>query len=327
MESRWVEREGVCIPHNPFMTTHYLYLARALSDPRTKKHNVYKVGHSIQPMDRVNTLGGSGSTVTYQTLLVLKLPSAVKDIHVLAHRMIDPFVVHRHEDVQAQYIAIFGRGHTEGIKRRREIVLFGEHYTLSRIKTLFRRVVASMSSPSGTYKCTDENCISTGGASYCGVCTKFMKSLVNSITYQSGVSSQAGGRKRALDHADSLFATILEQTREQKKHKWLGPGIDEFWILRPDIRLLKTGCRFLVAHVQTRSVKKRTSRVQWWSCTTNDDMDTTAKFTPDSGTDILSWDGGGWQCNIRTKQYTRFMRIVDTDSVKYYSRQWRVATH
>jgi hypothetical protein len=307
------------------MTTNYLYLARTLSDPRMKKHNVYKVGCSTNPLERVRTLGGSGSTVTYEMVLTLELPTAVKDIHVLAHRLIDPFVVHRHTDIQTTYITLFGRGHANGSKRRREIVMFGDQYTLQRIKALFSRVVASMSSPSGTYQCMDENCIATRGASYCGVCTKFMKSLVNSITYQSGVSSQSGARKRTLADANSLFITMLEQTREQKRHKWKGPGIGDFWILRPDTNLLKTGCRFLVAHVQSRNVKKRRSRVQWWSCITSDVMDSMAKFTPDTDTDILSWDGGGWQCKIRTKHYNRFMRILDTDNVRYYARRWSVA--
>jgi hypothetical protein len=276
-------------------------------------------------MDRVRMLGGSGSTVSYETLLVLQLPSAVKDIHVLAHRLVDPFVVHRHEDVQDRYIAVFGAGHREGIKHRREIVMFGPQYTRARIKTLFRRIVNGMCSSRGTYQCTDTNCLATGSVAYCGVCVKFMTSLVNGITYQSGVSSHINGRKRSLETADALFGTMLEQTREQKKHKWVGPDVGDFWILRPDRNLLRSGCRFLVARVQSRNTKTRASRVQWWSCLTNDVMDTNAKFTSENNTGLLSWDDGGWQCNIRTKQYNHFMRILDTDNVKYYVRRWRVA--
>jgi hypothetical protein len=306
------------------MTKQYLYVAHARSDRRIDKHHVYKVGYSTRPLDRIRTLGGSVSTVTYEPLLVLELPSAVKDIHVLAHRLVDPFVVYRHEGLQTKFLSIFGPEHQEGIKRRRELVMFGAHYTRSRVKALFRRIVASMCSPMGTYLCKDETCLSMGGVSYCGVCKKFLNSLVNCITYQSGVSKQAVGHKRSLEDADSLFVAMLEQTRNQKKRKWVGPGIGVFWILRPDIGVLKTGCHFLVARVQSRCTSKRTSRIQWWSCTSGDDLDPAAKFTADPDLDTLSWDGGGWQCSIRTRLYSRFMRIVDTDNINYYARQWRV---
>jgi hypothetical protein len=304
--------------------TRYLYVAQACSDARLKKHHVYKVGYSTQPLERVHTLGGSGSTESYEIILVLELPSALKDSHVLAHRRLDPFVVHRHEDLQSKYTALFGSGHNNGVRRRREIVMFGQQYTLSRVKSLFRRIVSNMRSPTGTYQCHDGTCLATGGVAYCDVCSKYMKSLVNSMTYQSGVSSQISGRKRTLEDMDTLFTTMIEQAREHKKQRWHGPTIGDFWVLRPTVNLLKSGCRFLVARVQSLNKSKRTSRVQWWSCSTDDDMDVKAKFTPDVETDTLSWDGGGWQCHIRMKQYTRFMRIVDTDTVKYYARKWRV---
>ena len=307
-------------------TKRYLYVAQALSDPRIKKQNVFKVGYSTQPMTRIDTLGGSGSTATYKLILVLELPSAVKDIHVLAHHNLDPFVVHRHVDLQRQYVSVFGHGHRLGVQRRREIVMFGPRYTLPRIKALFRRIVAGMKSPVGTYVCTDENCLSTGGVTYCGVCVKFMKSLVNTITYQSGVSSRALGRKRSLDDAGVLISALIGKTRELKKYKWRGPSVGDFWILRPTVHLLDQGCRFLLVAVQSRNEQRRTSRVQWWSCASADTLDTMAKFTPDGNTDTLSWDGGGWQCQIRTKQHVRFMRILDLDKVLYYVRQWRVST-
>jgi hypothetical protein len=306
------------------MTTHYLYVAHVSSDRRSARHHVYKVGYSTRPLERIRTLGGSVSTVTYEPLLVLELPSAVKDIHVLAHRLVDPFVVYRHGSLQTKYLSIFGSEHKEGIQRRRELVMFGAQYTRSRVKALFRRIVASMRSPAGTYLCKDATCLSTGGVSYCSVCKKFLTSLVNCITYQSGASKKAGGRKRTLEDTNSLFTAMLEQARNQKKHKWLGPAIGDFWILRPDIVLLETGCRFLVARVQSRNTTQRTSRVQWWSCITSDDLETAAKFTADVTVDTLPWDGGGWQCSIRTRLYSRFMRILDMDSVNYYARQWRV---
>jgi hypothetical protein len=255
--------------------------------------------------------------------LILELPSAVKDIHVLAHHTIDPFVVHRHVTLQAQYIEVFGSGHSAGIQRRREILMFGPKYTLNRVKALFRRVVNGMYSPTGTYKCADESCLSTGGVAYCGVCVKFMKSLVNTLTYQRGVSSLTGGRKRSLEDADVLFTSLVGQATERKKHKWAGPCVGDFWVLRPTTNLLAGGCRFLLARVQSRNERKRTSRVQWWSCETNDTPDTNSKFTPETHLDTLPWESGGWQCVIRTKQNVRFMRIVDWEKVAYYARQWR----
>jgi hypothetical protein len=307
-------------------TRNYLYLAQALSDPRLKTHHVFKVGYSTNPQDRIKTLGGSGSTVTYKTILVLELPSGVKDIHVLAHHKLDPFVVYRHTELQARYLAVFGPGHRPGLHRRREIVMFGPQYTLQRVKALFRRVVTGMYSPAGTYQCTEESCLSAGGVAYCGVCVKFMKSLVNTLTYQSGVSSRSDARKRCLDGADVLFSTVARQIHARKRHKWDGPIIGVFWVFRPTINLLATGRQFLVARVQSRNERKRTSRVQWWSCATTDIPDLRSKFTPETNIDTLSWDGGGWQCDIRTKQHAQFMRVVDIEKIAYYSRQWRIST-
>lgn len=79
------------------MTTHYLYVAHTPSDRHSDRHHVYKVGYSTCPLDRIRTLGGSVSTVDYEPLLVLDIPSTVKDIHVLAHHLVDPHVMYRRE--------------------------------------------------------------------------------------------------------------------------------------------------------------------------------------------------------------------------------------
>ena len=304
--------------------TNYLYIAQESSNVKIKKHHVFKVGYSSQPTERIKALGGSGSTLSYEAVLILELPFAVKDIHILSHRLLDPYVLFRHDDIQAKYLKIFGSGHKVGIKRRREIVMFGSEFTLTRIKALFRKVVSSMCSSSGTYICTDKNCLATGGIMHCSVCVKFMKSLVNSITYQPGVSINRIGRKRKIEASDTIFTQMIEQTHLQKRQKWAGPNLGEFWVLRPDTNLMQNGCPFLVARIQSRSLSKRTSRVQWWSCTTDGVMNKNSTFVPDTNMDVLPWDGCGWQCNIQTKQHSRFMRIIDIDVVKYYARQWRV---
>jgi hypothetical protein len=199
-------------------TTNYLYIARSRSDPNAKKHNVYKVGHSSNPLNRIRTLAGSASTETYEPILILALPAYVKDIHILSHRCIQQFVVHQHERLQSKYIDIFGAGHADGIKRRRELVMFGPRYAVSKMKDLFRRVVGSITSRTGTYLCKDRECIINDGTSSCAVCIKVTQSLFNCITYQKGLQQSCRKRIRVIDAVETRLISML--TRKHNRKKW-----------------------------------------------------------------------------------------------------------
>jgi hypothetical protein len=212
----------------------YLYVARNQTSLSSRKHHVFKVGHSSRPYERIQDLGGSGSTDTYEAILVLPLPRSVKDSHVLSHRLIQPFVIHRHERLQKRYLSIFGACHADGIRRRRELVMFGSGYSTKRVMELFRQVVASMSSRAkkngvSSYVCTDASCIASGrGLSllYCDVCTKYVQSSLSHVTYhRSRLHAQRGSTtlaskvvrmqtkkrlRQAVADMDATFSSLLQ---------------------------------------------------------------------------------------------------------------------
>ena len=303
------------------MNTNYLYIARSQT-PNVKKHNVYKVGHSSQPLERIRTLGGSGSTETYEPILIVALPRHAKDIHILSHRCIQKFVVYRHENMRSKYISIFGEGHADGIKRRREIVMFGPRYAVSRIKDLFRRVVENISAETGNYICTDKECAANGGAADCSVCTKFTKSLLNCISYQKSLNNRSTSkRKRVLEAVEMQLITLMSARKKQKK--WKGPSVGTFWILRPDVGMTQRGgSGFRIVRVISNDSRRRASMVQTWSCTNTGSLadDLQSRFTFDGDVDMLSWNG--WQCLVQMKHFKSFCRIVNVSDVNYAAQQW-----
>jgi hypothetical protein len=293
------------------MHTNYLYIARSQSDPNMKKHNVFKVGHSSQPLERIQTLGGSGSTETYEPILIVALPRYVKDLHILAHRCIQKFVVHRHELLQKKYLGIFGNGHEDGVKRRREIVMFGPRYPVSKIKDLFRRVVDNISSSTGTYVCTDPDCIANGGASDCAVCTKFTMSLLNCIAYQKRRTNRYR-RRRILESVETQLMAMI--TAKKKRRKWPGPAVGSFWIIHADMKLGIRVVRVVANHKQLR-----TSSVQEWTPRTGSGSlvrTLQSRFTnEDDDHDTLDWDQQGWRCRIHMKHFKSFCRILNVADV------------
>ena len=312
------------------MSPNYLYIARSQSDPDVKKYNVYKVGHSSRPLERIRTLGGSGSTETYEAILIVALPQHVKDLHILSHRCIQKFVVYRHETMRSKYTSIFGQGHANGIKRRREIVMFGQRFSVSKIKELFRRVVENISSQTGNYSCTDTDCASTGGATDCAVCVKFTNSLMNRISYQKGLRARSSlrKRKRILETVETQLVAMISAKKKQRK--WKGPCVGAFWILRPDADMVQRGFRFRVVRVISNDKRRRVSTIQGW-CGGTDGGGVggfslisilQSRFTNDGDVDILSWDQNEWQCIVQMKQFKSFCRIMNVSDVNYATQQW-----
>lgn len=306
------------------MSPNFLYLARSQTDPTMRKHNVYKVGHSKEPMERIRKLAGSASTETFEPILIVALPNYVKDAHVLSHRDIQPFVVHRQHELQAKYITVFGKGHREGLTRRRELVMFGPRFALSRIKALFRRVVDSISSHAGTYVCTDRACAGTGGTAYCEVCTKFTQSLLNSATYHNKrlhKRSSRRNRRNILASVQNQLQTLMPSVRKRKQ--WQGPALGSFWMLRPDPDLRQLGYRFLIVRVLSNDNTHRKSQVQGWAHSGTDTASLVrtlqSKFTEDSpmcSVEDIRWDQQSvWECLVHMKQFKSFCRVLNVSDV------------
>ena len=317
-------------------TTNYLYIAQSQTDGLKKKYNVYKVGHSSQPLERIRALAGSASTETYAPILILALPHYVKDIHILSHRYIQQFVVHRHEELQSKYVAIFGAGHADGLKRRRELVMFGPRYAVSKIRALFRKIIDAVSSSTGTYVCQDSECLANNGASYCAVCTKFTRSLFNCIAYQKGRQQKhfaSRKRQRALQSVETRLVSLLTH-KPNRQQQWKGPAIGAFWILRPDTELRQLGYRYLIVRVLSNNRRARTSDVQEWSHSGTDTASLVStlqtKFTTVSNTEeghalcsnTVPWDQGEWQCVVYMRHFNSFCRMLNVSDVSYVTQQW-----
>lgn len=187
----------------------YLYVARSVSSAEARKHHVYKVGQSTQPLVRIRTLGGAVSTETFEPVLVVELPTHLRDTHVLAHPMISPYVVKQHRRLVARYLAIFGSSHALGIRRRREIIMFGTRFSVKRVRDLFTTIVGDMTCTSGHYICSNSGCIAnTGTTSYCAVCVKFIDSVMNCIAYQKTKCATRGDKKRKRER---ILASVEAQ--------------------------------------------------------------------------------------------------------------------
>ena len=279
----------------------YLYVAQCKSDSRFKKHHIYKVGQSTMPLDRIRALGGSGSTETYEPLCILELPTYVKDIHVLVHRAIHPFVVCRHAALRTKYLSIFGTGHTDGLRRRRELVMFGETFSSTRVKSIFKRAVSSLQSKNGEYNCSNVTCASNSGSAYCAVCVTFTRSLINGLKYQSLRS--ALGRRAVVARLARLLST-------NNKTPWRGPSVGSFWALTSTVR--KTDIQII--QVQTVDKRRRTSAVVVWTPSSVDGdvsrMLNSRFICPDEHASAsLPWDSGQWSCCVDMLQFSHFGRI------------------
>lgn len=303
------------------MLPNYLYIAQAQADPNVKKHNVYKVGQSAHPLERIRTLGGSGSTDTYEPILIVALPRHVKDTHILSHRCIQKFVVGRHEDMRSKYITIFGSGHATGLKRRREIVMFGHRYAVSRIKDLFRQVVKNVSSRKGNYVCMDTACVSNGGPSDCAVCLKFTSSLLNCISYQKEVNKRflLQKHRRILESVETKLIALM--AAKKKRKPWKGPSVGSFWLVRPEN---ETMCR--VVRITSNDKRNRSSGVCGWEpreTVQNLIQTLQSRFIEDdNGSTNLGWDRSGWKCVVEMRRFNTFGRIQNVSDVRYGIQQW-----
>ena len=303
--------------HFSNMLTNYLYIARSQADPKAKRHNVFKVGHSAHPLERIRTLGGSVSTDTYEPILIVALPRHVKDLHILSHRYIQKFVVCRHEHMRSKYMSVFGQGHADGIKRRREIVMFGPSFAVSRIKDLFRQVVNNISSQKGNYVCTDSECMANGGVSDCAVCLKFTTSLLNCISYQNDKNTRVTlhKRRRVIESVQAQLITLMSE--KQTRKPWKGPSVGSFWLLRP----------FRMVRILSNKKRKRSSRVQVWEPSAVKSPSTLvhtlqSRFTYAVENDTLDWDQSAWQCVVHMKQFQSFCRILNVSDVNYGVQKW-----
>jgi hypothetical protein len=311
------------------MIKSFLYVARSTTDQKAIRNHVYKVGISTNPSARIRTLGSSGSTETYESIVELPLPFLVKDTHILVHRMIREYVLYSNVELQSKYTEIFGQEHLGGLKRRREIVMFGHTFSVTKVKNLFRRVMTDINpAKDDLYVCRDVSCVSS---QRCDVCTKFIKSLWNSIAYQKtslyrdplSSFSPTQTRKRKLDlltKVESKFVRMMNERRpsvssanNRKRRRrgeriWNGPDVNGYWLLRPSSSMIKKGHRFLIGKVKSNDTELRSSRIQWWSPSVNADAGqmTESTFFQDtkdgthfSDLDEIAWDNGGWQQCIR----------------------------
>jgi hypothetical protein len=330
----------------------YLYVTRSITNQKALRHHVYKVGISTDPYTRIRTLGSAGSTETYEPIVVLPLPCGVKDTHILAHRMVKKFVLFSSETLQRQYAKIFGKEHLHALKRRRELVMFGSGFSLTRVKSLFQRVLRDISTvghknhtKKGLYVCRDTSCTSI---IRCGVCTKFIRSVWNGIAYQKSSMyrdplasfGQSLTRKRKLELLEKVEAKFVKMTEErptkrtrrrQPDPRWQGPMVDEYWLLRPNISMIRSGHRFLIGKVVSNNDDLRTSRVQWWlprnvTGLQNMRMAVDTIFVEDNTISPLMelpWDNGGWQRSIRmTRSDYKQIWKVDGPTVIDFVKRW-----
>lgn len=304
------------------MDKNYLYLAQSTS-PIDKKYNIYKMGCSTSPESRVKYLGGSCSTNTYTTLLVIPLPMGLKDVHILSHDKLSSYVLYRNEKLQRRYMNIFGQDHENGLHRRREILMFGTSFSKKRVIEMIKKLVKTMSRRGHDgnilYRCSVKGCISSGGTEYCGVCKKFMCSILNSLTYQKiqmhrlSIGKRMSKRKRILELEciESDFTNNIQKKRRRYsvKPQWEGPDIGDFWVRYNT----HGGYMFEVIRIMTSDGLSRSSRVQRWSPISNRSdnvFDSIFEQETRDGTrydtlDIVKWDDGGWIMSIKMVKSSR----------------------
>lgn len=260
------------------MRTNYLYVAQNVSNRLTVKHNVYKVGHSLNPLKRIANLGSSGTTDVFKQIILLPLPLGVKDVHVLEHPLVKPHVLKYMDDtnkLKKSYISLFGR---DGLGRRRELVSFGRSSSRKKVTDLFKKVVGSMCTNELTYKCPSILCMFNGNdESYCGVCKKYIRSVYNGFAYlnmQEHFDTIPVSRKRernVLMESERMFSSLSRKKKQKVcNDDWDGPSIHSFWAFKYYNRMLDM-YDMKIGQVMSVNSENRTSQIKWWFPTTGTD--------------------------------------------------------
>ena len=225
----------------------YLYIAQCITDKLALRHHVYKVGCSKDPEQRVRTLSGSASTNVYSLIFKIKLPTSVKDTHVLSHTLLQHVVLYNNKPLQSKYIRIYGNNHNVGLLRRRELLMFGTAYSHAKIKTLFRRIIKSMTNQkTGHYMCMNTSCTTDH---VCEVCVKYIRSIWNSIAYHKSKVHSVG---------DVVPYNILQSEKRFKlKEHTRYPSVGEFWL-----HTVNNTVR--IAYIKTVHKRSHRACIQWW---------------------------------------------------------------
>ncbi|MDA9932938.1 hypothetical protein N9C24_04885 [Gammaproteobacteria bacterium] len=330
------------------MEQNYLYIAQSTSST-DKRYNIYKMGCSTTPEERVRTLGGSCSTSTYVPLLILPLPMGLKDVHILSHEMLEPYVLYRNTKLQNRFLKIFGQDHKDGLDRRREILMFGTSFSKKKVIELVKSLVKKMTrrSKDGSiqYRCSTKDCVSSGGTEYCNVCQKYVRSLLNSLTYQKIQMNRLAlgkrmSKKRRILELESIESSFTENISKKRKRRetnpeWEGPERGEYWVRSGD-----GGYTMDVVRVMTLDGVKRSSRVQWWSPIRNmsgRNIDSVFEQDTRDGTrydtlDLVKWDDGGWIMAVkmvksRRKGHMKIGTPYRKDLERFIKRPYHVYSH
>jgi hypothetical protein len=124
-----------------------LYVAQSTSDGLAKQHGLFKIGQTTRGDVRINELAGSGSTHSFKKMFTLPLPTGITDQAVLKHPLLKPVVLRssaKNHDLQNTFCRLWGRKHRSGLSKRRELVLTGKNFPISRLKRLCRIAIKEL---------------------------------------------------------------------------------------------------------------------------------------------------------------------------------------
>lgn len=316
----------------------FLYVAQNVSNAFFRKHNVYKVGHSGNPLYRIDQLGGSGTTDVFRPVLTLPLPIGVKDVHVLEHPLIRPFILKYMDDnnrIKKSFTSLYG---VEGIKRRREIVSFGTSFSKKKMIQLFKRVVSSMCTSDLSYKCPSTDCLfHDNNAKYCSVCTKYLRSIYNGYAHlymhnHLNVSDQTKpSRKRIREELDLSIETFKRSSRQEHKKQKVSkckPTINSFWVLRT---YNHTTGRCMIGIGEVKAIENNNVyTLKWWYPSTEGDYSSklwtnTPLYTRKSKMDKVKWSHR-WLCPINITT-SNFIYKKDQSKVMKYHDHVNIPTY
>lgn len=298
------------------MIKNYLYLAQNITDKKALKHHIYKVGCSKSPDKRVATLSGSASTDTYRLVYKILLPMLVKDNHVLTHKTLQNTRLYKNSVNQKKYLNIYGHKHMDGLQRRRELVMFGEHSSEQKVKTIFRCIVLKMTK-NKEYTCRDTDCVPTSNnGEVCAVCKKYTQSLWNYISYHKTHMDPTS--LLSIHKTNKQLLNILELERKfTNRVRGIKPTtterveVGDFWLVKE-----KPNAYLRLAHVKAINETNGSVKVQWWFPLRTHRTSLTgilssifAQNTRDGelycNLDSVSLHHNTWQCSIRMKKGPR----------------------
>jgi hypothetical protein len=323
----------------------YLYIAQNITDKKAHKYHVYKVGCSKSPEKRIKALSGSASTHTYRLVYKVLLPRAIKDIHILAHKHLQHVVLYKNKILQNEFIKIYGKQHSEGLQRRRELIMFGAQCSEQIVKRTFHQIVTGMKEKtSNNYKCTDTMCTTSkqnSSTSLCNVCEKYIQTIWNYIAYHKSHMNQTS--ILSITHTNQRIYNMLElerifSERIQRNHNISGTqmmkkvNVGEFWLICPDGRKHK---HLRIAYVKAINIHNQVALVQWWSPdrthhTITSVVSSVFKQETRDGEPYRNLDHisltTGWECSLRMKKGRRkgqrLIYKLDQEGVKIHLKKW-----